>query len=137
MLGKNNVFAPILEKLGIGKKQPTQTTRIERPVKNFIDGEEELEMDWTEGSKKQQTWANKLVKEFMQEAKEDIDYAVKENAITQEQADMIKKEINKYIELQDDANWWIDNQDMNVRKKMIEITSASEELEKIIKRVAF
>ena len=143
---KNNIFASLF---GIGKKeveqpseqptpQPTpQSIRFEMPVANYIDGEDILEMDWEEGTKKQQTWANKLVKEFLKEIKGAINDAVKENAITQEQADLIKKEVNKNIIYQDDANWWIDNQYMNIRKKMLVITSASEDLEKIIKRVAY
>ena len=123
MIGKNDIFASLKDKLGLGNKQPSkaETIHFEMPVANYIDGEEKLEMDWEEGSKKQQTWANKLVKEFLQEVKEKIASAVKENSITQDQADMIKKAINKSIIYQDDANWWIDNQDMNIRKKMLVI----------------
>lgn len=134
---KNDIFDCIKEKLGLKKSVPTKVTHIEIPVVNYIDGEETLEIDWEEGTKKQQTWANKIVKEFMKEAKQNIDDAVKEGAITEEQANDIKKALNKNIIYQDDANWWIDNQDKNFRKKLIEITAPSEELEKIMKKVAY
>lgn len=117
------------------RKNPPQ----KRPPKKYLEGEDVLEMEWEEGSKKQQSWANRLVREFIKEANTLIDENCEEGAITKEEADKLKYEINDTIELQDDANWWIDNQDMNIRKKMIEITYAEskEELKKIINRVAY
>lgn len=118
---------------------PQQFAPTKKPVKKFLEGEDELVMDWEEGSKKQQAWANEIVKDFVQYSNQLIDDNVSEGAIAQEDAEALKYELNKTIELQDDANWWIDNRDLNIRKKMIEITYADskEELKKIINRIGY
>jgi len=133
------IFDAISEKQ-INKVVEESRKNYQKPApKKYLEGEDELEMDWEEGSTKQQSWANRLVKEFLKDANRIIDENMQEGAITQEEANKLKYEINDAIELQDDANWWIDNRDENIRKKMIEITYAEskEDLLKIIKRVAY
>lgn len=106
-------------------------------VSDHTDYESENGIIWEEGSEKQIAWAEKLVTGFLDKSREIINDASKNSSITSEEAEKLINALEGYVIYKDDANWWIDNRDLSIRKKMLELIAGDEELEKIIKRVAY
>jgi hypothetical protein len=92
---------------------------------------------WQEGSDKQVAWAERIVTGFLKKSKEIITDASNDNKITPEEADELISALENKVIYLDDANWWIDNRDISIREKMLEVVSDDAELEKIINRVAY
>lgn len=106
-------------------------------VSDHTDYESENGIIWEEGSGKQIAWAEKLVTGFLDKSREIINDASNDNTITKDEASKLISELEYQVTNKDDANWWIDNRDLSIRKKMLELVAGDEELEKIIKRVAY
>ena len=99
--------------------------------------ESENGISWEEGSEKQIAWAERIVTGFLAKSKDIINDASNNNLITADEAENLICSLNDLVTYKDDANWWIDNRDLSIKKKMLEIVSGDEELEHIVKRISY
>lgn len=142
------IIKEILQELGLIKRPtpPTPTIVVrdatpeemaQREKTSSTSKGRKIEIDWQEGSPKQISWAKDIVREFMRDAKELIKEAKQEKLITKDEASTLVDALYDGISLQDDANWWIDNDSKTIRKLMLEVVGYDEELSKIIKKVPY
>lgn len=142
------IIRNLFETLGLIKKPtpPTPTIVVrdatpeemaQREKTSSTSKGRKIEIDWQEGSPKQISWAKDIVREFMRDAKQLIKEAKQEKLITKDEASTLVDALYDGISLQDDANWWIDNDSKTIRKLMLEVVGYDEELSKIIKKVPY
>lgn len=68
-------------------------------------------ISWSAGSDKQIDWADRIVQRYVKKMNEMIASSFEEGLITEDEGKKLAGAIGKSTELQDDANWWIDNRD--------------------------
>lgn len=89
-------------------------------------------IEWKSGSDKQVDWAEEVVSGTMRRAKE----LINNSNISSDDKDYVLNSLEASITSFDDANWWIDNRNESLKKKLYAILEDDENAKDIIKRMA-
>lgn len=93
-------------------------------------------IEWRIGSEKQIDWAEEVVRGTLRRTQEMLTDGVTNGKITDEERVYVADAVETAIVTFDDANWWIDNRNESLKKKLYIILEDDDEAKNIIRKMA-
>lgn len=87
---------------------------------------------WDKGSERQIGWAESVVSNFFDDAKDHINSQKNKGIISEEECNQLIDDLDQELYYQDNANYWIDSKDLEAEKRIKRLLPDNEIVKKLV-----